>query len=192
MPLMLGGINVSALVGRGACMHVCVCSCMSVWPLTLKECISYCVHSIFNGCVCPGCRILTCVPACRVCEITSLTSADLLTLFVSFYTWPPMIKASKEGRCACPLPSQHSSFIGRAAESRRWLVTHDIHLFFLLLAGVMVGKSPNEVYEPIKQAFNLLVYAQELVLLIAFSFLWTAVISMIPQGIRVYLGWSDQ
>lgn len=52
----------------------------------------------------------------------------------------------------------------------------------------MVGKSPNEVYEPIKQAFNLLVYAQELVLLIAFSFLWTAVISMIPQGIRVYLG----
>ncbi len=34
----------------------------------------------------------------------------------------------------------------------------------------MVGESPNEVYEPIKQAFNLLVYAQELALLLASRF----------------------
>lgn len=56
-----------------------------------------------------------------------------------------------------------------AAGSGRWLLTPDIHLFSSP-AGVMVGESPNEVYEPIKQAFNLLVYAQELALLLASRF----------------------
>lgn len=59
----------------------CVCVCVYAWPL-----------------------LLACVPACCMCEIASLSSADLLTLFISFYTWPPMIKACSEGRCALSLP----------------------------------------------------------------------------------------
>lgn len=37
----------------------------------------------------------------------------------------------------------------------------------------MVGKSPNEVYEAVKQGFNLLVYAQQPGPLRASPFLWT-------------------
>lgn len=42
--------------------------------------------------------------------------------------------------------------------------------FFPSLAIVTVGESPNEIYEAIKQAFNLLVYAQEQALLLASCF----------------------
>lgn len=109
------------------------------------------------------------------CEITSHTSADLLTLFISFYTWPPMIKALREGRCAPSLPHElktwqfHHLLAPSAAGSKRWLLTLNIHLFSSPV-GVMVGESPNEVYEAIKQAFNLLVYAQEPVLPLASRF----------------------
>ncbi len=62
----------------------------------------------------------------------------------------------------------HSSALSAAGRGRG-LFTSDIHLFSSP-AGVMVGESPNEVYEPIKQVFNLLVYAQELTLLLASRF----------------------
>lgn len=66
-----------------------------------------------------------------------------------------------------PRPSRfHHTPAPSAAASGRRLSTADIHLFSSP-DGVIVGESPSEVYEPIKQAFNLPVYAQELALLLA-------------------------
>lgn len=171
MLLMLWGLNVSALVGSRVCMHVCVLMLVSVTThtqgmykislYTFRLLSARCVSWL---CVCPGSPVLAYVPACRVCEITSLTSADLLTLFISFYTWPPLIETSREGRCARTSPSRLENIAVSSlpqvllwAGGGSWFLTS----IFSSPAGVMAGESPNEVYEPIKQAFNLLVYAQE-------------------------------
>lgn len=166
MLLMLRGINVSALVDRGVCMRVCMhvsvtTPTVGMYKISLYTfrllyaqnvswlCVCVCVW-VF---VCAGSQTLTSVPAYRVCvcEITSLKSADLLTPFISFHTWPPMIKALREGRCARSLPSLHSSFMAHlpwvllGVGGCSWLLTS---IFFLPLLELWWGKARMKSMSP--------------------------------------------
>ena len=112
-----------------------------------------CWVSYINICTCILC-VCVCVCVCvweREREIISLKSADLLTPFISFHTWPPMIKAWREGRCARSLPSQHSSFMAHlpwvllGVGGGSWILTS---IFFLPLLELSWGKARMKSMSP--------------------------------------------
>lgn len=122
--LLLQPCYASDVGEESVCLYLlwgdCVCMCMSVWPLTLKECIrflfihlGYCMQRMFPGCVCPGFPIRACVSACRVCEITSLICrpSDTLHLFLHLASYDQGFKRGQVCSLLALTTWKWSSFI---------------------------------------------------------------------------------
>lgn len=172
-PLLLPSCHASVVGDGSMCLHLlvgeCVC-CTSVWPLkfalltsrllSAKNVLQPCWPWVSQTSMCISMSWLwDHLP--HICR-----PPDILRLLLHLASHD---QGFQRGRCAPYLPSQHENgrFIAHlpqvllGAGAYSWLLTSVVPP---PLQELWCGESPNEEYESIKQAFNLPVDAQELLL----------------------------
>lgn len=160
-------INVSALVGRRVYMYVCVCVSMHVCETThtqgMYKISLYTFRLLYvknASCLCVPWVSHTsmCISMLCVCVCVRSRPSHLL-LFLHLVSYDQGFKRGQVCSLLALTTWKQSSFIAHLLQVLLGAGEDFSHLSSSP-AGVMVGESPNEVPEPIKQAFNFLVYAQ--------------------------------